>query len=107
MKPASMTMKDWIVGQMESTMGFAPDIVTKVVNFQGEDMLKAVKEHNEIEISGLGIIYVSKKKLANRIKQTNQVLEKWKAREDADKIAFLEDKIKFLNNKQCQSLGNT
>ncbi len=107
MKPPSMRTKDYVVRNLEASMGYEEGVVEKVVNFQWEDLIKATKLHNELEISGIGILLVSKNKVAKRIQEVENSLAKWKEKPTSSdiktKIDFLEEKLIFLKGKQCQS----
>jgi nucleoid DNA-binding protein len=49
------------------------ELVNKVIQFQGEDALRAVKEFKEVEFSGFGKFLLSQTKLGNRIKKLEDI----------------------------------
>jgi len=92
-------------------IGFPVDVIEKVIAFQGDDMLRAAKLYSEIEISGIGLLYVAKGKLANRIASTEKSLatcikkyEEFPIEENQIKINNFTEKLEFLKSKlRCQS----
>lgn len=63
----SNTVKENIIKQLAVDMDISEDIISKVVSFQGEDSLIAVKTYNEVEYSGLGKFYLSQPKIKRRL----------------------------------------
>lgn len=90
---------------------YSKDVIEKVVNFQGEDMLKAVSMYSEIEISGIGLLYVAQGKLKNRIATAERGLaaciqknEETPSEDMEGKIRMFTNKIEYLKTKlKCQS----
>lgn len=114
MKPASQTIKDYIIGNMVEELSYSKDVIDSVIAFQGEDMLNAVKQHSELEISGFGLLYVSQVKLKNRIGATEGARKKMQLQLEASspedlelntkKMDYYNTKVEFLKSKlKCQS----
>lgn len=57
-------------------MGLPEDWISKVISHQGEDGLKAVKLHDEVEFSGFGKFYMSQVKLKKKIFSMEKFLTK-------------------------------
>ena len=102
----STTVKEVIIKDMLEKTLFNRDTIEKVIAFQGEDLLKAFKEHSQVEISGFGVFNVAKGKVQKRIDRYTNWLEGDKPRtpeheEDVRKL------LEYLKIKQCQNLQNT
>ena len=103
------SVKDEIIATMD--IGYPIDVIEKVIAFQGEDMLKATKLYSEIEISGIGLLYVAQGKLKNRIASTEKSLatcqkkfEESPTEENEIKVNNFTEKLEFLKSKlRCQS----
>ena len=99
------TIKSFLMEKVREQTSFSSDIIEKVISFQGEDILNAVKESNQIEISGFGLLFISKSKLRKRISRYSDKLEKVRGiNPEYDKT--MEDLIEFLKKKQCQNSQN-
>lgn len=93
------------------TIPYSKELIEKVVNFQCEDMLKAVTMYSEIEISGIGLLYVAQGKLKNRIATTEKSLATCKRKqeenpctENENKVANFTNKLEFLKSKlKCRN----
>jgi nucleoid DNA-binding protein len=68
-KNPSTTVKDMLIDMIASKEDYSRDIIEKVIRFQGEDLLKGMRTCDTVEISGLGVLYVAKTKLATRIRR--------------------------------------
>jgi len=92
--------KDTLIKQVSENLGISEDIIFKVVAFQGEDALKAVKIHNEIEFSGFGKFYLSQRKLKNYITGISKGVEKLRNQPDKEeKVNQLDTLLENLNKK--------
>jgi len=80
MKPANMSIKDWLIKGMVGELNYPQDLIEKVIAFQGEDMLRAVKMYKEIEISGFGSIFIAKGKLNSHLNRSKTSIEKLRAK---------------------------
>lgn len=107
-KTASVSLKDMLIKKISEDGGFDINIVEKVIAFQGEDMSNAVKDHMEIEISGFGILKMSKQRIKKRLEK----VEKWidnnpEIENEGEKKKqireYLNKKLEFLNEKKCQN----
>jgi len=99
--------KEYFIEQVASQMDLSEDLVSKIVNFQGEDALKAVKKHAEVEFSGFGIFYLSQTKLKKRINKINRILEHLDKKEKTElllnKISSIRKELDELNLRLCQN----
>lgn len=89
---------------------YSLELMEKVIAFQGEDMLRATREYREIEISGFGLLFVAKGKLARRIKliekalstvqtQFEQAISEEDKEKEQKKIESFTDNLNFLKSK--------
>lgn len=110
-KKPNQTIKDYILGGMEKDMGYSRDLLEKVISFQGESMLEAAKTFKEIEISGLGILYVAKGKLSRELARAEKILAVCQNKlalstTEADilknerKVGDMMEKVAFLKSKK-------
>jgi len=90
---------------VEKTL-FDRDTIEKVVAFQGEDLLRAFKEHSQVEISGFGLFYVAKGKVQKRIDRYTNWLKGDKPRTPEHEQS-VKELLEYLKIKQCQNLQNT
>ena len=98
-KNRSTSVKDMLIDLIADKQEYSRDTIEKVVNFQGEDFLRAVRQHNQIEISGLGLLFISKGKLQKRIDRAkNRLGEEGKG--------YLEENLRFLESKMKQICQN-
>ena len=95
------SIKDDLIGQLALSMELSEDIISKIVSFQGEDALKAVKLHDEIEFSGFGKFYLSQTKLKKRLSAYERAIEKRKQLPEPDlkKISDLEKYSEELKSR--------
>lgn len=98
----SSGVRDYLIDEIIKESSYSRDLVEKVVSFQGEDILKAVKNHSQVEISGFGLLYVAKGKLQKRIDRYSTFLEK-----NPDYVGTVTDLLEFLKVKKCQNSENT
>ncbi len=92
-------------------MPYPKELIEKVINFQCEDMLKATLVHSEIEISGIGLLYVAQGKLKNRLITTERFLNAAIQKnidspspENETKVKYFTNRMEFLKTKlKCQS----
>lgn len=101
-KPINQSVKDFVI----SNINYPKEVVEKVIAFQGEDILRAVKEYSQIEISGLGLLFVAKGKLNKRIDRYNTYLNNGVEKE-IGKEETITKLLEFLKKKKCQNLQNT
>ena len=71
-----LVIKDSLIEQVAEELGHPIDTIEKVIAFQGKEMLQAVKEYNEIEVSGFGTFYVSQNKVNKHISRVEGVIAK-------------------------------
>lgn len=89
--------KEVLIKQVATTMELPEDTVFKVVAFQGEDALKAVKIHDELEFSGFGKIYLSQNKLKKYINGISKGIERVK--DNPEKLETLTTLVDNLNKR--------
>jgi hypothetical protein len=53
-KPASMTIKEWIIKKMAIKMVVSEKVIEQVINFQFDSANQALSTNDTIEISGFG-----------------------------------------------------
>ena len=53
-KPASMTIKEWIIKKMAIKMVLSEKIIEQVINFQFDSANQALSRNDTVEISGFG-----------------------------------------------------
>lgn len=99
---AKGTIKDHLIDDIQVTTDYPRELIEKVVAFQGEDILKAVKENSQVEISGFGLLYVAKGKLQKRIDRYTKFLDK-----NPDYKGTVTELLEFLKEKKCQNSQNT
>lgn len=94
-----LVIKDVLIEQVAEELGHPIDTVEKVIAFQGKEMLQAVKDYNEVEVSGFGTFYVSQNKVKKQIANIERAIEKREAElilaNEADRPK-LETKLKFI-----------
>ena len=95
-KLATTSVKDLLIAKVAEQTSFPMDIIEKVVSFQGEDILKSLEKCSQVEISGFGVLFVSKGKLKNRIKKYNDILDRGGTPEHN---AIMEKEIEYLKRK--------
>lgn len=95
-KLASTTIKDMLIAKVVEQTSFDIDIIEKVVSFQGEDLIKSLNKCSQVEISGFGVLFVSKTKLKNRMSSYIANLTKGGTPEYND---IMEKEIEFLKTK--------
>lgn len=98
-KNNSTSIKDLLVTRITDEGKYARDVVEKVVNFQGEDMNKAFHEFTQVEISGLGLLFVAKGKVKTRISRYENYLRENEV--EQAKKERLEGLLVELKRKQC------
>lgn len=76
MKPPSMSLREYLIKQTALDMELPVHVVHSIISFQGEDAAKAAHTNNEIEFSGLGKFFVSKKRLREKIENFEGALKK-------------------------------
>ena len=103
-KLMSTTVKEFLIRKVEEQTTFPMDVIEKVISFQGEDIIKSIDKVTQIEISGFGVLFISKKKLQNRIERYTNSVNKGGTPEYK---AAMEKEIEYLKIKQCQNLKNT
>ncbi len=89
--------KEVFIKQVATAMELPEDTVFKVVAFQGEDALKAVKIHDELEFSGFGKIYLSQNKLKKYINGISKGIER--AKDNPEKLETLTTLVDNLNKR--------
>lgn len=89
--------KEVLIKQVATAMELPEDTVFKVIAFQGEDALKAVKIHDELEFSGFGKIYLSQTKLKNYINGISKGIERYK--DNPAKVETLTALVENLNKR--------
>jgi len=89
--------KEVLIKQVATAMELSEDTVFKVVAFQGEDALKAVKIHDELEFSGFGKIYLSQNKLKKYINGISKGIERVK--DNPEKLETLTTLVDNLNKR--------
>lgn len=89
--------KEVLIKQVATAMELPEDTVFKVVAFQGEDALKAVKIHDELEFSGFGKIYLSQNKLKKYINGISKGIERVK--DNPEKLETLTTLVDNLNKR--------
>lgn len=101
----SITIKDYLIDVIKENSPYSKEIIEQVVAFQGEDILRAIKEHSQVEISGFGLLYVAKGKIQKRIDRFTAYLagDKPRTPEHEEDVKQL---LEFLKEKQCQNLQN-
>lgn len=82
-------------------MELSEDIISKVIAFQGEDGLKAVKQHHEVEFSGFGKFYLSQARVKRRIDNLQKMLGHLKNKPvlDERKISGIEKELEIVKTK--------
>lgn len=75
------------------------DVIEKVIAFQGEDMLNAVKNYSQIEISGFGLLYVAKGKVKKRIEKCEKGIQTILSQATEDNVQVTEEKLTYIKNK--------
>lgn len=60
-------LKDDLMNKVASQLNLDSAIVSKVINSAFEEVTKAVKIHNEVEISGFGTLKISPTKMLKRL----------------------------------------
>ena len=53
-KPASMTIKEWLIKRMAIKMVLSEKIIEQVINFQFDSANQALSKNDSVEISGFG-----------------------------------------------------
>lgn len=91
--------KEVLIKQVATAMELPEDTVFKVIAFQGEDALKAVKIHDELEFSGFGKFYLSQTKLKRYLSNMYKGIEKAKLNNNTEKIEILTGVVENLNKR--------
>lgn len=68
-KPASLTVKDFIIRQLSTRMMLEESIIKRVVDHQMEMALKAMDTEESIEFSGFGKLYFNRKKAYKKMEK--------------------------------------
>lgn len=76
-----MSLRDTLIKQSAEATDLPEDTVFKIITFQGEDALKAVKVVHELEFSGFGKFLLSQTKLKRKLKVLELTIEKHKGTE--------------------------
>lgn len=110
-KPASMTMKEWLIKKMAIQLVISEKIIEAVINHQFDSAFCATKDHNSIEISGFGKFVFNEKRAAKQMQKYNTLVEMYTKtlnREDSSeavkrnmtmRLATLADNITALTPK--------
>ena len=61
-KPASMTIKEWLIKRMAIKMVLSEKIIEQVINFQFDSANQALSKNDSVEISGFGKFLFNRKK---------------------------------------------
>jgi hypothetical protein len=61
-KPASMTIKEWLIKRMAIKMTLSEKVIEQVINFQFDSANSALEKNNTVEISGFGKFIFNTKK---------------------------------------------
>lgn len=82
-------------------MQISEDIISKVIAFQGEDSLKAVKQYDEVEFSGFGKFYLSETKLHKALTNYQKALDRMRLTPEInpEKIERLDKVINELKRR--------
>lgn len=98
-KNNSTSIKDMLIDRIVAEGNYSENTVESIVAFQGEDLLKALREHNQIEISGFGVLSISKNRLIKKISNYESFISTSK---DVEKVDRIKEALKLLNKKKCQ-----
>lgn len=89
--------KEVLIKQLAASMELPEDVIFKVISFQGEDALKAVKVHDEVEFSGFGKFYLSQTKLKKFVNNIKNKLTKLDPSTHQTKIEQLSNYLESIN----------
>lgn len=89
-------LKEAICQDIAKELEIDIELVNKVIQFQGEDALRAVKEFKEVEFSGFGKFLLSQNKLLNRITK----LEKISSHYQSDFLNPSMDPIRLVKSRR-------
>lgn len=66
-KPASMSMKDYLIRVQSVKMMIGEKVIETIVNHQFTSMAQAMRNNNSVELSGFGKFYFNTKKAIKRL----------------------------------------
>ena len=109
-RPASMSVKEWIIKKMAVNMVIPEKVIDSVVTHQFDSANDAVNVHKSVEISGFGKFYFNQKKALtqyNKFLGIKNTYEKMMLEEMSDvkrnslelKMKIIESSIKTLKPK--------
>ena len=110
-KPASMSMKDYLIRVQSVKMMIGEKVIETIVNHQFISMAQAMRVNNSIELSGFGKFYFNTKKATKRLDNLiskksylekvleNKDLDENRKRRAASHLASSIEEIAYLKSK--------
>lgn len=74
-KPASMSLKNWIIRNMAVKTGMSERVIETVVNFQFNSAYEKMEESETMEFSGWGRFIFNRKRAKWRMERLNSQIE--------------------------------
>lgn len=91
-----MTFREELQKKVAEETDIPEDVVHKIISFQGEDALKAVKKVHELEFSGFGKFLLSQTKIKKKLKMYEGLIEKNPDKAEEFQAKYEDYKTKLL-----------
>lgn len=76
-----VSIKEEIINKLSKELNLEKEVIETVISEQGTGVLKALKEYNEVELSGFGKFIISPRKLRNGIKRYTKIVSRLEPKE--------------------------